>query len=115
MLQYAKVVFYSCKKINQITKERNIRLYKPPQKEINEDDISHKEEMLKDHHGDKNKSANSFHIPRSNESKETGILKIDPDTHSTYLADYQDIKSIDWFGKPDIDLNEIKESLKQNK
>ena len=101
--------------VDERIKERGIKLYKPPQKEIYEDDNSHKEETLTDQHRDKNKSANSFNTPKSNESKENDILKIDPDTHLTYFTDYQDLKSIDWFGKPDIDINEIKESLKQNK
>ena len=32
------------------------------------------------------------------------ITDIDPETHVTYLADYRDISSIDWFGKTDLEL-----------
>ena len=36
--------------------------------------------------------------------KQTDITDIDPETHGTYLADYRDISSIDWFGKTDLEL-----------
>ena len=36
--------------------------------------------------------------------KQTDITDIDPETHVTYLADYRDISSIDWFGKTDLEL-----------
>ena len=49
------------------------------------------------------------------EDEYSDINKIDPYTHATYLTDNPDLRSVDWFGKPDIDLNEIRESLKQKK
>ena len=36
--------------------------------------------------------------------RQTDIRDIDPETHVTYLADYRDISSIDWFGKTDLEL-----------
>ena len=36
--------------------------------------------------------------------KQIDITEIDPETHVTYLADYKDISSIDWFGKTDLEL-----------
>jgi hypothetical protein len=49
--------------------------------------------------------ANTKNQSKSNDDKDD-ILDIDPDTHSTYLADYADISSIDWFGKSEIEIPE---------
>ena len=43
---------------------------------------------------------------QSKSNAKDDILDIDPDTHSTYLTDYSDVTSVDWFGKCEIDLPE---------
>ena len=63
--------------------------------------------------GDKKKSIGSHEVLKSSDEKLTDIYKIDLDTHSTYFVDYKDLKSIDWFGKPEMDLK-IQE-FKRNK
>ena len=63
--------------------------------------------------GIKKKSIGSHEVLKSSDEKLTDIYKIDLDTHSTYFVDYKDLKSIDWFGKPEMDLK-IQE-FKRNK
>ena len=63
--------------------------------------------------GDKKESIGSLDVLKSSDQKRTDISKIDFDTHSTYFVDYQDLKSIDWFEKPEMDL--IIQEFKRNK
>ena len=63
--------------------------------------------------GNKKNSIGSHEVLKSSDEKLTDIYKIDLDTHSTYFVDYKDLKSIDWFGKPEMDLK-IQE-FKRNK
>lgn len=63
--------------------------------------------------GNKKKSIGSHEVLKSSDEKLTDIYKIDLDTHSTYFVDYKDIKSIDWSGKPEMDLK--MQEFKRNK
>ena len=63
--------------------------------------------------GDKKKSIGSHEVLKSSDEKLNDIYKIDLDTHSTYFVDYKDLKSIDWFGKPEMDLK--MQEFKRNK
>ena len=63
--------------------------------------------------GNKKNSIGSHEVLKSSDEKLNDIYKIDLDTHSTYFVDYKDLKSIDWFGKPEMDLK--MQEFKRNK
>ena len=62
---------------------------------------------------DKKESDGSLEVLKLSDQKPTDIYKIDFDTHSTYFVDYQDLRSIDWFGKPEMEI--IIQDFKRNK
>ena len=43
---------------------------------------------------------------QSNSTSKNDIFDIDPDTHSTYITNYNDISSIDWLEKREIEIPE---------
>ena len=71
------------------------------------------EEITTIQEGDKKESIGSHEVLKSSDQNLSDVYKINLDTHNTYFVDYQDLKSIDWFEKSEMDLK-IQE-FKRNK
>ena len=100
------------RKQNEKIDQRKFKLKEIERKLINNSNYS-SEDKTTVQEGNKKISIGSHEVLKSSDEKLTDIYKIDLDAHSTYFVDYKDLTSIDWFGKPEMDLK-IQE-FKRNK
>ena len=100
------------RKQNEKIDQREFKLKEIERKLINNSNYS-SEDKTTVQEGNKKKSIGSHEVLKSSDEKLTDIYKIDLDAHSTYFVDYKDLKSIDSFGKPEMDLK--MQEFKRNK